>query len=274
MPLMVLNNTVKKMQVLLGGAVSANECPITVSYNEIDKDGIGSGERSMVPQSADSITTSGTAVDVLGAAPTGKRREVVGFSLFNADSATVAVTIRQYVDASTTRIITTVSLLTGQTLFYSEARGFYALNTNAEQKTTASSEASTALSTATAVSSLQSLASVQSFTATNFSTISSGVSLDRVVSSIQSVLSTASLTNTTWSTVSSQVSLGANVSSLQSLASVQSFTATTFSTISSGVSLDRVVSSLQSLASVQSFTATSFSTVSSAVSRVKSSFTW
>lgn len=272
MPLMVLNDTTKKMQVLLGGAVSSTECPITVSYLEEDQDGIANRGAGSQSKSADSITTGASAVDVLGAAPSNKRRVVTGFSLFNADSATVEVTIRQYVTAATTRIIAKMSLLTGQHLYYSEARGLYAVNTNGEQKTTASSEASTALSTAQVVSSLQSGASAQSFTSTNWSTVSSGVSLDRVVSSLQSAASVQSFTSTTWSTISTAVP--ATVSSLQSLASVQSFTATTWSTVSSGVSLDRVVSSLQSAASVQSFTSTTWSTASSAVSRVKSSFGW
>lgn len=272
MPLATLNNTVKKLQAKLGGAPSTNQCPITVSYMEIDKDGLGRMGPNVIYDSTDSVTNSGTAVDVLAPAPQNKRRVVTGFSLYNADTAQVTATVQEYVDANTTRIIFTAQLQTLETLHYSDAQGWYAVDVNGNRKTN-SPASSGAASTA------QSIASAGSSVAASMASLNPAT-----VSSLQSGASVLSFTSTTWSTVSSQASSivtnnPATVSSLQSGASVQSFTSTTWSTVSSQASSivtnnPATVSSLQSAASVQSFTSTSWSTVSSATSRVKSSFTW
>lgn len=265
MSLVVLNNTVKKLQVKLAGAPSTNQCPMTASYMEIDRDGLGGRGPNVIHESVDSITTSGTAVDLLSAAPTGKRRIVDGFSLYNADTAAVTVTVQEYVDANTTRILFTAALQTLETLHYSEAQGWYAIDVNGNRKTNAAASSG-------AASTANSIASAASSVAASIATLNPAT-----ISSLQSGTSVLSFTSTTWSTVSSQASsmvvLNPNtVSSLQSAASVQSFTSSNWSTVSSAN--PATVSSLQSGASSLSFTSTTWSTVSSATSRVKSSFSW
>ena len=134
---MITLSTGTKLQVLLGGAVSATECPFTGAYVENP----GDLERALyLPFSG--ITNSGTAVDAL--VGISEKRRIINFSLYNADNATVAVTVRFFDTTGTTRIIYSASLLTTQSLHYSEARGWYAIDANGAQKTTAATEASTA----------------------------------------------------------------------------------------------------------------------------------
>lgn len=145
MALCILNDTTKKLQVVLSGAVSSTELPIVVSYKSHGTPGISY-------DSKDSITTGGTAVDALGPAPAGRRFEVEGMSIYNADSATATVTVRQYVNASTTRIIIKTAILTAETLLYSESQGWHVVDASGNRKensnTADSVDISTALSTA------------------------------------------------------------------------------------------------------------------------------
>lgn len=123
---------IKKLQVVLGGAVSTSECPINVSYRDYSTASpMGS------PGSADSITTGGTAVDAVPAPPAGFRRDLEGFSLYNDDTAAVTVTVRLYVNSSTTRVLWYGALQTDECLFYNESRGWYATDANANQKSNA-----------------------------------------------------------------------------------------------------------------------------------------
>ena len=138
-PLVTLDNSTKKLQVLLGGAVAATECPLTAVVEDERKDAIGGRADTTVQRQYDGITTSGTAVDLVPAAPSNIRRKVMGFSLYNDDSAAVTVTVRLYVDASTTRVLWKGDVQTDECLFYSPMRGWYATDTNANQKSNASS---------------------------------------------------------------------------------------------------------------------------------------
>lgn len=204
MALAVLQNTVMKLQVLLAGAVATSECPGTVAFEDMKKDAIGGSARATPVAGSDHfITTGNTAVDVVDPAPTGVRRTITGFSLYNDDTTSVTVTVRVYVDASTTRIVFYGTLLTNESLFYSEDLGWYATNANGERKQSSSADISASSSQASSIAAAIVPASINS---------------------VSSQASSVAATNP------------ATVSSLQSLASVQSFTATTWSTASSAVS--------------------------------------
>lgn len=215
---------VKKLQVLLGGAVATSECPITVNYRDIT-----TTNKMGQADSTDSITTGNTAVDVVAAPPAGVRRELEGFSLYNDDTTSVTVTVRVYVSSSTTRVIFYGTLLTNESLLFDESRGWYCLNANGEQKLSsqtdvgnASSQASSmaALTPASVSSQASSIAaltpasvssqasSIAALTPASVSSQASSIAAvnPHTVSSILSNLSTQSLTSTTFSTVSSTVS--------------------------------------------------------------------
>lgn len=140
----VLTGT-KKLQVVLGAAVNSTECPINVNYR--DHNSVGSS-----PASADAITTGDTEVDVVPAAPAGIRRELESFSLYNDDDAEINVSVVLYVNSSTSRVLWKGDIQTDECLFYNESRGWYATDSNANQKSNAvgsSGASSEALSAAT-----------------------------------------------------------------------------------------------------------------------------
>lgn len=191
--MITLDHPNKKLQVLLSGAVNTNELPINVGFKEISA--IGASQRA-----ADAITTGGTAVDVLQGSA-GLRRLIQAISIYNADLAAVTVTIRLYNATGTTRVITTLTLQTLETLCYDEERGFYCLDVNGNQKSNSpasSGASSTALSAAesaatrasTALSAATSLdtASDTAFSAADSTVLSAATSINTARSTQESVV--------------------------------------------------------------------------------------
>lgn len=248
MALATLKNTTEKLQVVLGGAVSATECPITASFADYRKDAIAGGnEASPVYGDDTAITTGGTAVDVVDPPPSGIRRVITGLSFYNDDTASVTVTVRKYVDASTTRVIFYGTLLTNESVHYSDSAGWRCLNANGEIKHSAASDTTASSSQASSMAALVP-ASVSSQASSTAALVPASVSSQ--ASSVAALVP---------HTVSSQAS---------------SMVALVPASVSSQASLAAVHSSIYSLVSVQSFTDSSWSTASSAVSRLKTSFTW
>ena len=224
MALTILDDGVKKLQVLLAGAVATSECPMTATVNDIRKDAIGGRDDRGVSKSFDSITTGGTAVDLVSTNPSNIRRQVVGFSLYNDDTTTVVVTVRLYVTASTSRVIWYGSLLTNESLFYTEDTGWHVTDANGARKTTAATDASTADSKAesaatrasTALSAATSLDTATDVTvSTALSTAESAATRASTTLSAATSLDTA--TDVTVSTaLSTATSAGLNASTAQS----------------------------------------------------------
>ncbi len=132
----------QKLQILLAGAVSSTELPINVGFDEFSN-----ALAIPVPGGNPTVTTGGTAVDVVAAPAPGLRRKIREVSVYNADNAAATVTVRVN-DNGTARIVLAFSLAVGESLFYSESRGWYVLTTTGAQKSTASTDSSAALSTA------------------------------------------------------------------------------------------------------------------------------
>jgi hypothetical protein len=212
---MITLSTGEKLEVLLGGAVSATECPIVVEYTENP----GDKERSLL-LSAGAITTGATEVAVLLGVP--DKRKINTFSLYNADSSTVTVTVRYYNAAGTTRILRKQTLLTLQGLHWSESGGWHSIDSSGARITSSAANDGAASSQASSIAAAIVPASINSV-----SSQASSIAAAIVPASINSVSSQAS---------SVAATNPHTVSSLQSLASVQSFTATAWSTASSAVS--------------------------------------
>lgn len=210
----------QSLQVILAGAVSTNECPIVVSFEEV----LDNGTARKLTQTA--LTTSGVAVVALQGIPEGRR--ITAITLYNADTASITLTFR-FVDNGTIRIVRKHSLLTLQAVNWNPETGWYSTDASGNRMTSSaaadSAGISTALSQGVQASSQASVIDAVRATpgSSQASSLASGIviaSLNSVssqassialgnpltVSSIQSVLSTASFTNTTWSTVSSAVS--------------------------------------------------------------------
>ena len=188
MALVTLKNTTEKLQVLLSGAVATSECPITASYADYRKDALAGGnEASPVFGDDDAITNGGTAVDVIDPPPTGIRRVITSFSLFNDDTTNVTVTVRKYVSSTTTRIVFYGTILTNETVHYTEARGWFVTNANGEEKVSSTADMTNASSQASSIAAAIVPASINSV-----SSQASSLAGAIVVASVNSVSSQAS----------------------------------------------------------------------------------
>lgn len=125
---MFLDNTGMSLQGVLSGA--ASPAPVfTVGY-------VVHGVSGAVSKPALSRGSFNGATDVtLLAAPglAGEVREVLFVSIYNADNASITVTVKT--DDGTEGTILTVTLLTLEHLFYEKGRGWYSMDVNGELKT-------------------------------------------------------------------------------------------------------------------------------------------
>jgi hypothetical protein len=109
---MILDNTTRKLQVVLGEAHTTNALPVVTAWFD----------SGIVPSGGPQLTnTNGvTAVDIVAAPASGYIRQVNELTVFNADTVSHTVSVR-YNDNGTTYIIQKVTLAPGETLNYSKA---------------------------------------------------------------------------------------------------------------------------------------------------------
>jgi hypothetical protein len=112
--MIVLNTTTRKLQVVLSGAITTNQLPVTVVFKEIRTDNLKESYGEEVKN-----TNSTTAVDILNAPGSGMLRLIESISVVNEDTAAATVTIR-YNDNSTTYTIVKVTLGVGDQLYYED----------------------------------------------------------------------------------------------------------------------------------------------------------
>lgn len=112
--ILILDTTLKKIQIVLSGAVTTNELPIVVSYQDYTSAGI-------TPGCSNAVTNGATPVDIV-AAPGGASiyRIVKGISIYNMDTTAKTLTV-SYINDATTRILIKVTLQTGESLQYTES---------------------------------------------------------------------------------------------------------------------------------------------------------
>src|SRR5574342_469037 len=101
----VLDSTLKSLEIKLGGAITTTQLPWVVSYVDI----LSSDQSVSTYSEADGVTNSTTAVTMVAAPASGHPRTIIGFSVFNADTV-AAETIIQYNNNATTRKILDVTL--------------------------------------------------------------------------------------------------------------------------------------------------------------------
>lgn len=119
---MFLDATTKKLQIILGGAVTTNELPWHVAYGEVAAD-----NSTSAPKGSHGLTTGGTAVDVIAAPAGGLVRELLHLTIQNADTAAATVTVRLD-DGGTPRVSVQAALAVGDQLVYDIAAGWRTLN--------------------------------------------------------------------------------------------------------------------------------------------------
>lgn len=123
--MIVLDKSTRLLQVVLAGAVTANQLPVVANYKTFP---------DQRPVSANTQTNSGTAVTVVTGLDSPQAVAVEELSVFNADTGAVTLTV-QLKDGSTTRKLWAGSLQVGDTLAYSST-GFKVTDLNGNQKTT------------------------------------------------------------------------------------------------------------------------------------------
>ena len=118
---MILDTTLK-LEAVLAGAVSANQPEVHVDYIDWN----ASNEKTS-PATFRVALNSTTDVTILAAPVANPKREVIGLSLYNKDTASVTATVKTD-DGTTERIILKKVLATLETLHYSKEDGFYITN--------------------------------------------------------------------------------------------------------------------------------------------------
>jgi hypothetical protein len=114
---MILLTSNDTLQVLLGGAVAANQCDLSCSYVDMAADG-----SSFSLGNSDGVTNGATAVSWMSAPAPGQVRQVKYLSLYNADTASVTVTVRK--SNANNRVLCKVLLAPGERLEYTVDGGF------------------------------------------------------------------------------------------------------------------------------------------------------
>ncbi len=138
-----LNKSTKKLQAVLGGAVTTTELDFVTTYRDGDLQ-----ERFSWP-SQDGVTTGATAVDIVDAPGVSSEDRIVNsITIHNVDTVNQTVTI-QFVNSVTgsdvTRTIFKATLATLETLVYEDGAGWSVLTATGSTKAT-SDFASTAVS--------------------------------------------------------------------------------------------------------------------------------
>jgi len=114
--MITLDATTKTLEVVLAGAVAANELPVVVTFVDVTT-------TAYTPGSTDTITTGTTPVTAVAAPAASTQRQIKFLSVYNAD--TVAATVRiNFNNNATLRRVVSVELAVGSALIYADGEGF------------------------------------------------------------------------------------------------------------------------------------------------------
>ena len=114
--MIVLDSTLRKLQIVLVSAKATNDCPVVVSYADVTT-------TTYTPGSSNTATNGTTAVDVVAAPGASTQREIKLLLIQNADTALIDVIVR-YNDNGTTRDFYTCTLQVNEQLQYADGEGF------------------------------------------------------------------------------------------------------------------------------------------------------
>ena len=130
-----LDNTTRKLQALLSGAITTNNLPILVSWSDKTSTAYDGGSTL--------LNTNGvTAVDIVAAPAASTIRDIDFVGVQNADTAAATITIR-YNDNGTTYTLFKVLLAVGDQLTYTHGQGWKFLDSAGNVKTIAGAVALT-----------------------------------------------------------------------------------------------------------------------------------
>jgi hypothetical protein len=110
---MILDAATKKLEILLGGAVTANQLPFQCEWVDVTT-------TTSTPGTNGLVTNGATPVDLVPVPGASTQRIVNGINIYNADTAPATVTVR-FNDNATLRTLKVVTLAVGDTLAWSLA---------------------------------------------------------------------------------------------------------------------------------------------------------
>lgn len=130
-----LTATTQKLQLQLGGAVTTNELPITVSYSDKTSTAYTGGVQL-------SNSTGATPVDICSAPAASTVRDIDYISIYNRDSVAQTVTIL-YDNNGTDYILCAVAMDSGDQLQYIHGQGWHTQDADGKVKSTGGGGGST-----------------------------------------------------------------------------------------------------------------------------------
>jgi hypothetical protein len=123
---MILDAITKKLEIVLGGAVAANQLPFQCEW-------VDNTASAATPGTNGGLTNSATPVDLVGV-PGGSTQRIVRYiNIFNADTSPVTVTVR-FNDNATLRTLKTVALAVGDTLTWGVEEGWEVVDSSGNKK--------------------------------------------------------------------------------------------------------------------------------------------
>jgi hypothetical protein len=111
-----------KIQVVLAGAVTANQLQCVASFENLSSDNSTPGNSAV-------NTNSTTAIDLIGKPANDVFRLINFLSIFNADTASATITIKLNANG-VEFILLKVILATGDEIQYTAGGGFFVVNAN------------------------------------------------------------------------------------------------------------------------------------------------
>jgi len=132
--MIILDTTARKLQVVLSGAKTTNDCPWVASWVDLTASSF-----APAPTAGIGASNGSTAVDVVAAPASGHTIQLKSFSLKNADTVASTVTMQYISSGPVTTIISTVALQINETLIYEDANGLYVLDSTGAIKTSVAS---------------------------------------------------------------------------------------------------------------------------------------
>ena len=121
-----LDATTRKLQIILAGAVTTNQLPVTVCYS--DKTATTYNGATQL-----AVTNGGTAVDICAAPAASTIRDIDCIDVQNADTVNAVVTIRLN-DSGTLYTLFQATLATGDQMTFTHGQGWKVLDSTGAAK--------------------------------------------------------------------------------------------------------------------------------------------
>ena len=108
---MILDATTKKLEILLGGAITTNQLPFQCEWVDVTSS-------ASTPGTNGGLTNGATPVDLVPVPGASTQRIINALNIYNADTVAQTVTVR-FNDNATTRVLKSTVLSVGDTLTWS-----------------------------------------------------------------------------------------------------------------------------------------------------------